>query len=206
MCSALSPPRPVFCSEGYYDVADDTDQDYHARWQAWVAMLSGCAGYGYGAHGIWQFFDPQDPKGETGKKDKRLVPWSQALQFEGSTMIQPVRSLLSRYPWWQLEPHRDWLLVDGRPSPLPTANDLTPPHCAAVPGQLYLIYIPRGNASRALKLTNLHGEQYQRKWYNPRTGEFDSNDLEVSGGKSVPLGTSPGTPSEDWVILVTKEQ
>ena len=109
---ALSPPRPVFCSEGYYDVADDTDQDYHARWQAWVAMLGGCAGYGYGAHGIWQFFDPQDPKGETGKKDKRLVPWSQALQFEGSTMIQPVRSLLSHYPWWQLEPHRDGLLVD----------------------------------------------------------------------------------------------
>ena len=38
---ALSPPRPVFCSEGYYDVADDADQAYHARWQAWVAMLSG---------------------------------------------------------------------------------------------------------------------------------------------------------------------
>lgn len=56
----LTPPRPVFCSEGYYDVADDADQAYHARWQVWSAMLNGCAGYGHGAHGIWQFYDPAD--------------------------------------------------------------------------------------------------------------------------------------------------
>lgn len=56
----LTPPRPVFCSEGYYDVADDADQAYHARWQVWRAMLNGCAGYGHGAHGIWQFYDPAD--------------------------------------------------------------------------------------------------------------------------------------------------
>jgi len=138
----LLPPRPVFCAEGYYDVADDADQAYHARWQAWAAMLNGSAGYGYGAHGIWQFHDPADPKGETGKKGKRVVPWPQALQFEGSKTMQPLRSLLTQYPWWQLEPHRDWLLVDGQPSPLPTATDLTPPHCAAIPGKLYLVYIP----------------------------------------------------------------
>lgn len=201
---ALSPSRPVFCSEGYYDVSDDPDQSYHARWQAWVAMLSGCAGYGYGAHGIWQFYDPADPKGETGKPDRRVIPWSQALQFEGSTMMRPVRSLLTRYPWWQLEPHREWLLVDGQPSPLPTATDLRPPHCAAIPGQLCLIYIPRGNASRALKLTNLHGELYQGQWYNSRTGETTWLGDTPAGQTEWPIPRRPSPADEDWVLCLEK--
>ena len=38
---ALTPARPVFCSEACYDVSDDPDQAYQARWQAWVALLNG---------------------------------------------------------------------------------------------------------------------------------------------------------------------
>jgi len=201
---ALSPPHPVFCSEGYYDVADDADQTYHARWQAWVSMLSGCAGYGYGAHGIWQFFDPADPKGETGKKDRRVVPWEQALQIEGATMIRPVQSLLSRYPWWRLEPRRDWLLVDGQANPLPTATDLTPPHCAAIPGELYLIYIPRGNASRTLKLTNLNEKQYRGQWYNPRTAESAPIAQAPAGAAEWPIPQRPSPSNEDWLLCLEK--
>ena len=201
---ALSPPRPVFCAEGYYDVADDADQAYHARWQAWVAMLSGCAGYGHGAQGIWQFFDPHDPKGETGKKDKRVVPWPQALQFEGSKVMQPVRSLLSRYPWWQLEAHRDWLLVDGQPSPLPTATDLTPPSCAAATGQLYLVYIPCGNASRTLKLTNLQREALHGRWYNPRTGDATALVQPPAGPTEWLIPQRPSPADEDWVLFLEK--
>jgi hypothetical protein len=201
---ALTPSRPVFCSEGYYDVAEDADQAYHARWQAWAAMLSGCAGYGHGAHGIWQFFDPADPKGETGKKDKRVVPWPEALQFEGSKSMQPIRSLLSRYPWWQLEPRRDWLLVDGQPSPQPTATDLTPPHCAALTGQLYLVYIPRGNASRELKLSNLNDKQYRGQWYNPRTSETTPIAEAPTDAADWPIPRRPSLEDEDWILCLEK--
>jgi hypothetical protein len=201
---ALSPPRPVFCAEGYYDVAEDADQAYHARWQAWVAVLSGCAGYGYGAHGIWQFFDPTDPKGETGKKDRRVVPWAQALQFEGSTMIRPLRSLLSRHPWWRLEPHRDWLLVDGQPSRLPTATDLTPPRCAVVSGQLYVVYIPRGNASRTLKLTKLQDGDFQGHWYDPRTGSATPLEQPPTGQHDWVIPQRPSPVDEDWVLCLEK--
>lgn len=201
---ALTPSRPVFCSEGYYDVADDADQAYHARWQAWVAMLSGSAGYSYGAHGIWQFFDPNDPKGETGKKDRRVVPWEQALQFDGSRMMQSVRSLLSRYPWWQLEPHRDWLLVDGRPSPLPTAADLTPPHCAAAGGRLYLVYIPRGNASRTMMLTDLESKRYQGYWYDPRTAEATPLVNPPVDENQWRIPQRPSPVDEDWILCLEK--
>jgi len=69
---ALKPVKPVFCSESFYDHTHNSERVYHARWQAWVALLNGCAGYGYGAHGMWQFYDPNDPLGETGKSDARV--------------------------------------------------------------------------------------------------------------------------------------
>ena len=159
---------------------------------------------GYGADGIWQFFDPADPRGETGKKDKRVVPWPQWLQFEGSEMIQPVRSLLPQYASWQLEPHRDWLLVDGKPSPLPTATDLMPPHCAAIPGELYLIYIPRGNASRAVRLTNLHEKRYRGQWYNPRTAESAPLADAPTGAAEWPIPQRPSPSDEDWILCLEK--
>lgn len=201
---ALSPTRPVFCSEAYYDVADDPDQAYHARWQVWVALLSGSAGYGYGAHGIWQFFDPGDPSGETGKKTPHAVPWEQALHNEGSTMIRPMRSLLSRQPWWSLEPHPDWLLVDGEPNLLPTATDLTPPCCAAAADRLCLVYIPRGNESRALKLVQLPGEDCVGHWYNPRNGETVPLDEPPAGQTEWQLPQRPWPADEDWILCLEK--
>jgi hypothetical protein len=201
---ALSPPRPVFCSEACYDASDDADQAYHARWQAWIAMLGGCAGYGYGAHGIWQFYDPADPEGETGKRDKRAVPWSRALRFGGSAMMLPVRSFLNRYPWWRLEPHRDWLLIEGRPCPHPSAADLTPPHCAAVPGELYVVYIPRGNESRFIKLTNVQTNSYRSAWYNPRTGETTPLGPAIIDRAEWSIPRRPSPTDEDWVLLLRK--
>ncbi len=71
----LQPPMPVFCSESYYERAGDVETAYHTRWQIWTAFLNGAAGYGYGSQGVWQFLDPSDPQGETGKRTKESVPW-----------------------------------------------------------------------------------------------------------------------------------
>lgn len=76
---ALQLALPVFCSEAYYEPAADPETAYHARWQVWTAMLNGAAGYGYGAEGVWQFFDQIDPLGETGKQTKVSVPWREAV-------------------------------------------------------------------------------------------------------------------------------
>ena len=60
------PVKPVFLSETYYERESDLDHTYHARWQPWCALLNGAVGYGYGAVGIWQPYDPNDAVGETG--------------------------------------------------------------------------------------------------------------------------------------------
>jgi len=119
-------------------------------------------------------------------------------------MMRPLRSFLTKYSWWRLEPHRDWLLVDGRPCPLPTATDLTPPHYAGVRGELYVVYIPRGNESRVIRLTNLPTNGYLVTWYDPRTGEEIrlSEASESQSEWSIPQRPSP--TDEDWVLLLRK--
>jgi hypothetical protein len=191
----------VFCSEAYYDRADDPQQAYHARWQVWTAMLSGCAGYGYGAQGLWQFYDPADSSGETGQKVNAFVPWKEAIRFEGSQSIRPLRTLFDSLPWWKLTPSRSLLLVDGQASPLPGPADLTPPTTAAISGQLYLVYIPRGNAARTLRLRELRGD-YRASWFNQRDGHELDMDTRASGPAPWVMPARPQPADEDWVCVL----
>jgi hypothetical protein len=196
---SLAPAMPVFCSESYYERAADPDTAYHTRWQVWTAFLNGAAGYGYGAQGVWQFFDPDDPHGETGKKADGFVPWRQAAQFPGSAQARHARKLLTSLSWWNLRPRRDSLQVDGRPNPLPTSTDLTPAQVASIGDHTCVIYIPRGNAESRLILSDLSSQKCSGRWFNPRTGAFAGAASEVVVGALPPR---PSPANEDWVLLV----
>lgn len=199
---ALAPPLPVFCSEASYERAEDAETAYHTRWQVWTAFLNGAAGFGYGAQGVWQFFDPADPHGETGKKTRETVPWREAARLPGSSQVVHVTTLLGRLDWGRLEPHRDWLLVDGEPSSMPTATNLRPPHCAAIPGQLYLVYLPRGNQERSCKITELRAGRYQARWFDPRTGRAMSIAPSPAANADWRLPGRPTPADEDWVLVL----
>jgi hypothetical protein len=199
---ALRPVRPVFCSESYYERATDPDAAYHMRWQAWAAFLNGCAGYGYGAFGIWQFHDPNDPEGETGKATRDVVPWKRAIQFPGPSMLKHVAALLTSIEWWRLEPARDRLRIDGKACPAPTRTDLTPPHAATIPHELWIVYLPRANDEREISLPPGATDKAKRmRWYDPRQGTWRRTDVSSQGhGARLP---SPPTPSnEDWVLVL----
>lgn len=199
---ALTPVKPVFCSEGFYESASDPDGAYHARWQAWVALLNGCAGYGYGAQGMWQFYDPSDSGGEPGKGDKRTVPWHQALAFAGSSQIIHLAALLRRCDWWRLEPARELLRVDHRPCSRPSAKDITPPHCSAIGSKIFIVYIPRGNQNRSLELSGLGSRPYRGQWYNPRTGQSVSLASVPSRAPTWLLPERPLPTEEDWLLVL----
>ncbi len=165
---ALTPTRPAFLAESFYERATDDEHAYHARWQCWTAMLSGAAGYGYGAFGVWNFYDPADPHGETGKKTEETVPWPQALSFAGSGQIRHAREILSGLEWWELSPAKfergstppgapkpravallTSALTATKESPAETPNfDVTAPTAAHTPHGDWIIYLPRGDASQ----------------------------------------------------------
>lgn len=201
---ALTPALPVFCSESFYETAEDADGAYHARWQAWTAFLNGAAGYGYGADGIWQFRDPNDPHGETGKLVKGSLPWQQALAFPGSSQLKPVRTLLTALRWWELEPARNRIRVDRAVNPAPDPKEIWPPH-VALSAEAGVIYLPRGNAARALELA-LPAGRWSARWYDPRNGEFVGEASPVHAERPWPLPTRPTPAEEDWVLLLRLER
>jgi len=197
---ALQPAVPVFCSEAFYEVATDTDSAYHARWQVWTAFLNGAAGYGYGVQGLWQFLDRSDPKGETGKlTDSRPVPWREAMRLPGSAQVGHARTLLTALEWWKLEPRREALRVDGKPNPLPTGTDLTPPHAATIGEKRWVVYVPRGNADRKIQIGGTLASDARGRWFDPRTGGFVG---EASLLDSSSLPPRPKPADEDWVLLI----
>ena len=158
----------------------------------------------YGANAIWTFHDAQDPRSI---RSRDGLEWRDGLKLPGSTDMKHARDFFTAFEWWMLVPHRDWLRVDGEPASPPTESDITPPHCAATMGQVYVIYIPAGNGGRTITITHLAGETYHARWYNPRDGSY----REMNGGIPINTGqkeewTLPPTPDdrddEDWVCHV----
>lgn len=196
---AMTPARPVFHSEGYYERADNPDESYYSRWQVWAAFLSGCAGHGHGAMGIWQFYDPNEPMGETGKNIG--VPWKIAMQFQGPSTLKHAASLLQSIGWNRLEPCRNALRIDGKTCPHPSTNELTPPFAAYIPNRCWIIYFPRGNAGRGITIKHpTLNSAMIGSWYNPRTGVWIKTNRPVIL-KDGNIPTRPKPSNEDWVMI-----
>ena len=197
---ALEPAVPVFCSEACYERASDRDSASHTRWQVWAAFLNGAAGYGYGAHGIWQFLDPSDSKGEPGKMTKHPpVSWREAIRLPGSAQLRHARTLLTSLDWWRLKPRRDALQVDGQANRLPTATDLTPPHVASIGNDTWVVYVPRGNEKRRIALSRDLVGSNRVRWFDPRRGQFQGRAATLNEGTLPPR---PAPADEDWVLLL----
>ncbi len=70
-------------------------------------------------------------------------------------------------------------------------------------GEVYAVYLPNASTTGSLNLSGTSG-QFQKRWYNPRTGAFEGSSQTINGGSFVSLGSPPSTPSQDWVILVSR--
>jgi hypothetical protein len=199
---ALDPAMPVFLSEAWYERATEIESAYLIRWQVWTAFLNGAAGYGYGAWGMWQFLDPDDPHGEPGKSTRdSTVPWHEAIHFPGSAQVGHARTLLESLDWWRLEPRPEALRLDGKPSWPPTAADLTPPHAAAIGNETWIVYVPRGNEKRQIELSTDSASSNTVRWFDPRRGEF-AGPAVAWGAESRILPPRPAPADEDWLLLV----
>lgn len=92
-------------------------------------------------------------------------------------------------PYYDMD-SRDDLVSDG--------------YCLAKTGEVYLVYLLSGGEA-TLKLSN--DAQYQVRWYNPRKGgalQTGSVDI-IRGPGSVSIGRPPNDQSQDWAILVERQ-
>jgi hypothetical protein len=71
-------------------------------------------------------------------------------------------------------------------------------------GEIYLVYLPNGGTAD-LDLRGASGP-FTVSWFDPRSGGAlkKGSTATVAGGKKVGLGAAPGSPDEDWLVVVRK--
>jgi hypothetical protein len=96
-------------------------------------------------------------------------------------------------PFTQMESRDDLISFSGRN------------YCFAGPPDVYAVYFS-AISEGTLDLTGASGN-FTVLWYNPRQGGalIEGSVKEVSGGGLVSPGSPPGSPDQDWVLLVKKK-
>ncbi len=197
----LQPAKPAIMSESWYEnhpnrLMDDGRwiDDRDIRFAAYVPLLQGCVGQTYGAHGIWSLFDGGEA--DRWRDDERPSHWEHDLKLPGSTQMKHLRTLMEMFEWWRLEPHREAVTTEQ-------ANSV---YCAAIPGNVYVIYITGGAAPAPVMAHILErsGETYDGRWFNPRTGEWSEAEGAYSGYGCGWMWRTTTPDQEDWVLTLVK--
>jgi len=111
------------------------------------------------------------------------------------------RKFMERHlPFWEMEPADELLTGESVYAGKTCSHD---GQVFAKKGNCYAIYLPFAKQTGVLDLTNAPG-RFVKRWYNPRTGEFEGTRVKLTGGQKVKIGPAPGTPEEDWVVLIKK--
>jgi hypothetical protein len=99
----------------------------------------------------------------------------------------------NKIPFWEMK-NADALIGNEK-------NDNSK-YCLAKPGELYLVYLPKGGATD-LNLAGVNGE-FSVRWFNPRRGGAlqEGSVKSVKAGGKVALGNPPGDGAEDWLALL----
>jgi hypothetical protein len=77
-------------------------------------------------------------------------------------------------------------------------------YCIAKPGDVYVVYLPKGGSTELDLGTN--SARFRAHWFNPRSaGPLQIGTVrDVTGPGLVQLGPPPSQTAEDWVVLVRR--
>ncbi len=198
---AREPHMPVIESEVNYEGILEASRQEMQRYLFWSTILSGAAGFTYGANGLWQVNRAEQPYGPSPHGASwGDTPWTEAYRLPGSQQVGLGKRFLTRYPWWRLEPHQDWV------EPAADPKDYARPFAAGIPARLRIIYLPRPVfpwAGGGVFVTNLEPDiPYRAYFFDPKNGqERDLGEVKPAEGRwQVPL-----TPvMQDWVLVLER--
>lgn len=106
----LEVTKPLVVGEIGYEMLGRTHLEDFQRAAFWLGMLNGAAGYTYGAAGV---FEPY-----TAGRSLHRWMWSwltldEGMTLPGSYQVGIGAKFLRRFPWWNLQPHPDWITPHG---------------------------------------------------------------------------------------------
>jgi hypothetical protein len=188
-----TPSMPVIDAEPCYEGILEAGREEVQRLLFWSCILSGAAGHTYGANGIWQVNTEIAPYGPSPHgRSWGDTPWTKAYLLPGSKQLGLAKTALSRYRWWEFQPHPEWV------EPHWTKENYMQPYAAGIPGAVRVIYTPaRWDLPKLVKLEN---KSYRAKLVSPTNGK----EIDLGGFTGGADGTwQPPAPPivQDWLLI-----
>jgi len=181
------PPDPGLAGWNGLDEKGQPVQTLHdiRKYTLWGNLMGGGAGVEY-------YFGYAPPHSDVDLEDfrSRAKTWEYArvaLDFFRTHKV----------PFWEMEP-ADALVGN--------AGHDNSRYCLARPGQLYLVYLPRGG-SADLDLSGAAGD-FSVSWFDPRNGgpPKPGSVRTLKGGRTSSLGAPPTSPEEDWLGIIRRDR
>lgn len=157
--------KPIVIGEIGYEQLGGTNLENFQRAAFWLGMVNGAAGHTYGAIGTWESYTADR---SLHRLKWSFMTWEEGMRLPGSYQLGIGSKLLRRYPWWEFQPHPEWVTPRGhlflkKPSgakPVEAATDSAPsftpqlgdsliqkgnfflPYAAGIPGKVRIVYMP----------------------------------------------------------------
>ena len=193
----FQPVRPVLETEAMYELVDcggvNTTDD--ARVSAWRALLSGCAGYTYGAAGVWALkWDVTDTR--WADYNHSIESWHAGMALPGAAQLTVLKDFFCSIPWTTLTPR----FGD------PVWAEWSDPECCVLAtdgNRLYLAYCHGERSAGALKGLDPDAA-YAAQWLDPCTGQATT----IAEAFRSPDGcwSVPEKPPGDWLLRVEADR
>ena len=185
---ASEPVMPALVDEVAYEGIGETNWEDCQRQLFWASVLSGSPGYTYGAHGITQFNSREfpsfvQPQGQSWGEET----WHNAYKYRGSYQVGVGKKILETFPWWEIEPHPEWV----PPASSESLKHFTS-YAAGIPGKLRIIYF-----------SVVSGMELVVRELEPGI-VYDAHFVTPSSGKPLPLGKIQGDASGTWSMKRTR--
>ena len=195
---ARVPTMPVINAEPCYEgIMGGNWQDVQ-RFLYWSGMLSGLAGFTYGADGIWQMASDREAFSNTVSR-WGTVTWRAAMDYPGSRQVGLGRTFLEQFEWWSFRPVAgDQATQAGRLNPFGAANDHT-----AIYYLPSLLIDARMRGMRGLPIDVPADLESEARFVDPRTlRQYQIGPVRRGAdGK----WAQPDPPSnEDWLLVIER--
>ncbi len=193
--------KPVIEAEyNYEDINCGVFTGYDAaRIGGWNAMLNGCAGYTYGAAGIWA--NCYSNEGNTGWYDGfssyNYEPWYMGLDKPGSFDMAYMKNFFMTL--------NDWSKLKARYSDIKYADFLKDDKklmASTEDNGTFVCYFMNEDTSTGTIKKLDSAKSYKALWYNNITGKFIEVASDIKGTEYA-IPEKPTT--QDWVFLLTSE-
>ncbi len=194
-------PYPLIEGEANYELLYEGSDPGHPpaistaamREKAWQAVLAGCAGYTYGANGVWQAIGA--PNDSDLHRVYGRTSWSRGIVAPGAEQLGHLKRFLQSLPWHRLVPRPECDGVCAGPAATPPRD--RPVVSTDRDGTFLIAYLPGGCGDGAV-LHRLGKGVWQAEWFDPRTGRAWRIGTIRPGARNWPIPPKP-TP-DDWVL------